>query len=154
MDKKLIYENHLVIQSVRQTIEQTCINLNTLVANFHKFQPFEKIEMEKQALEYVKNPLEYYDRVIINGCGVKPVAGLQLNPEAIATTYGIDRPGFISGLYMVIPGSDIGHKPAYFNFELTDRDKHLFLFKDGEFQIITQQIEKEFDKYRKYATKP
>ena len=120
MEIRLIYENLPVIQSVRQTIEQTCLNLNSLVTNFHKYQPFEKIETEKRAIEYVKNPLEYYDKVIINGSGVKPVAGLQINPEAIATTYGIDRPGFISGLNMIMPGSNVGgHKATYFKFILS-----------------------------------
>ena len=122
-------------------------NLNSIVDVFHKYQSFSKLTESDQAFEYVSSPLAYFDKAIIEGVGLKPIAGTSFNPEQVAKMYNIDRMGFISSLILPTYGA-LGNA---FRVELPTSKKHWFEWTEGLFTINNDALQLDIEKHITYA---
>ena len=144
--KKLVYEHKQGIENELSYASQVEMNLNKAVELFNSFQSFAKVESEKEAFAFAENPTEYFDRCMIAATNVKPIGNVPLNPESIATMYGINRQGFIS--------SCVGKQPGGSNIypiKMTPRDRKLVNFENGRFKINEATLSERLELHRVYA---
>jgi hypothetical protein len=153
MNKKLIYEHAEGIAREKNYAMQVELNLNKALDVFHSLQSFAKIETEKEAMTFAENPLNFFDRLMLEATNVKPIGSVPLNPESIATMYGINRQGFISACVAKMPGADT-YQIQQYPIKMTPRDRAIVRFKDGRFVINQEALEQRIEQNKVYAETP
>lgn len=153
MNKKLIYEHAEGIAREKNYAMQVELNLNKALDVFHSSQSFAKIETEKEAMTFAENPIGYFDQLMIEATNVKPIGSVPLNPESIATMYGISRQSMISSCVAKMPGADTYQSQQY-PIRMTPRDRAIINFKDGRFVINQEALEQRIEQNKVYAETP
>jgi len=147
MERKLVREDKNVIQSLKSNAIQLEANANKALDLFHSLQSFAKIENEKQAFAYIENPLDYFDKLMIEATKVKPLGTAPLNPATVADMYGVNRTGFMDACVMKIEN-------RYLPIRIVSSQHNLLKFDNGKFSINETALEQSFEKYRTYADTP
>lgn len=146
MNRKLIYENKKGIENELSYASMVEINLNKALDLFHSMQSFAKIEDEEQAFMFAENPTEFFDKMLIKAASFKPIGKSELNPQSIATMFGVDRIGFFNACRSKQPQSQ-----SSIPIRMSIRDKKLVIYVDGKFKIKDTELSKRLELHRIYA---
>jgi len=148
-EKKLVFENKQGVEYERSNALQVEENLNKALDLFHSMQGFAKIENEKQAFAFAENPKDYFDKCLVKAASVKPIGDSPLNPESIATMFGVNRQGFFDACQAKQPGGR-----TYLPISLASGNKELVRFIDGKFRLNEAVLENRLEQHRVYAVTP
>jgi hypothetical protein len=152
--KKLVFENLESIQAWKVFCQELVFNLNTVLSRFKaNHNHFGQTITEDFAFELVSAPIETFDSLLRANSPLKPVAGKPLDMEKLSELTGVDRKGWIKNCTLILPGSKNRFNKAGIQtiMKLTERDRPLVTWRDGEFILNDKRVEAGCEKFRVYA---
>jgi hypothetical protein len=146
MEKFLIYENKEQIEAIRGLHTGTVNNLNRCLEAFHEVQTEHRITTEAEALKFAEDPMQHL--FAVNGG-----AGTRFDKKEIPGLYQ-----FRAAIQKIATGSakhqfkiGIHLKTAGYRINAENKKLIQWLPELKRFSIITQELDKLCEPYRRYA---
>jgi hypothetical protein len=147
--KKLIFEDSKKIDDLKEYYSRTVQNLNELLTEFHACQQEHLIQTEAQAMAFAADPVKFLYEVN-GGAGTrfekKHIPGLRELRAKITEITG--RP---AKRYTITTGNGTAKKIPGFKINNSNKMLIIWLPELRKFSINTQELEKLFAPYQKFA---
>lgn len=150
MKKVLIYTNEEGRKNELKTIKQYLSNTNAVLDTFHSLQSFSKLDNRHAAINFLKAPVETFDSLVLKASGIKGA----VNPDAVASIFGIDRNKMIDTVSKqpVIRDSGIRNQTGLYKWQ--EAFAALLVFEGANFILDTEAVELHLEKFSVFAETP
>ncbi|HEY9124728.1 MAG TPA: hypothetical protein VIO15_10340 [Bacteroidales bacterium] len=151
MKKRLISENEKLIKQQSEYFQRVADCCNKVNEAFERFNYFNHELTEVNRWELVRNPVQYFDSLLLAANPLPTLKGIAPSIEKIAEMLGLDRQGFINACTMPSPsGGYRGNIPNSL-FKLNNANEPLLLQENGVFTLNLEALEDYKDRFRVYA---
>src|SRR5690554_4390392 len=147
MKKVLIYTNEEGRKKELETIEQYLSNTNAVLDTFHGLQSFSKMDNPHAAINFLKAPVETFDSLVLKASGIKGA----VNPDAVASIFGIDRNKMIDAVASQPVIRDSGIRNQTGRYKWQEAFAALLVFEDTNFILDTEAVELHLEKFSVFA---
>ena len=151
MKKILISQREDAIKAQSKYYSEVAANCNAVLTAFSSHNYFNITLEDAQMFELVKNPVAFFDNLLLKNNPIPTLGSIKPNIEAIASTLGIDRPGFIQACTLPVPGTAYRSAPYYNVFRLNPVHSKLLAIKNGLFEIDETEFDSYCEQFRIYA---
>ncbi len=146
MKKVLIYTNEEGRKKELETIEQYLNNTNAVLDTFHSLQSFSKMDNPHAAINFLKAPVETFDSLVLKASGIKGA----VNPDAVASIFGIDRNKMIDAVASQPAIRDSGIRKTG-RYKWQEAFAALLVFEGTNFILDSEAVELHLEKFSVFA---
>jgi len=147
MKKVLIYTNEEGRKNELETIKQYLSNTNAVLDTFHSLQSFSKMDNPHAAINFLKAPVETFDSLVLKASGIKGA----VNPDAVASIFGIDRNKMIDAVASQPVIRDSGIRNQTGRYKWQEAFAALLVFEETNFILDTEAVELHLEKFSVFA---
>jgi hypothetical protein len=162
MGKKLIWEKKTEFESFERSVIDTAEKCNSLIATFHAFQDWQKIDTIEDWLYLVTDPQLYFDSVLIGSVKID-TGGRQADPLVLASLVSVDRPNYLNMVAGIpvfedecIPCRKLKQKKGSRAISISSYQSYqkYLIFNAGHFTVNEEAVELAKENFKIYADSP
>lgn len=149
--KKLIYERKDAIQAQISYFNAVADNCNKIVENFKSYNYFDVSLDDEQLWELVKNPIAFFDDLLLKGNPIPVLKGVNPSVEKIAETLGVNRKAYSEGCILPIPGAGYRGQHPFTTSKLSDSNKKMLKLENSIFIVNSDAVNDFCNQFRVFA---